>query len=303
MKIPRSLLGNPANGTRFTSVTGYSMSERGPLVPMTGGNANLTSLPLQVDASGATTYTVGDATAQFNGVVEVSLDDPNFGAPRPAAMSTNVISDNSWSLQLSGADLVAGAHTAYVRQRINGRAPSPVVSVAYTVSPTIEQSVSSMVSLVTANPRSSLGVSSYDISLKNIASVSILAPMRLEVATISSASGTVTVANSDNGKTGAGAVWDYSTKLGADNALTASETSAARNLRFNNPRNEAFTVTFNVIGNLARGSSGGSSGSSSPGSAGSGGSSSSTTTTVTTLVYQITYNPLLNSLTSQLIKP
>jgi hypothetical protein len=159
-----------------------------------------------------------------------------------------------------------------------------------------------MVNLVTANPRSSLGVSSYDISMKNISSVNILAPIRLEVATISSASGTVTVANSDNGRTGVGAVWDYSTKLGADNTLTASETSAARNLRFNNPRNEAFTVTFNIIGNLARGSSGGgSSGSSSSGSGGSG--SSSTTTTVTTLVYQITYNPLLNSLTSQLIKP
>lgn len=299
MKIPRSLLGNPANGTRFTSVTGYSMSERGPLAPMTAGTANPTSLPIQVDASGATTYTVGEAGAQFDGVVEISLDDPNFGSPRLAVTSGNAISDNGWSLQLSGADLVPGAHTAYARQRINGRSPSPVVSVAYNVSATIEQTVTSMVNLITANPRSSLGVSSYDVSMKNISSVSILAPMRVVVASITSASGTVTVANADNGQSGVGAVWDYSTKLGADNTLTANETSAVRNLRFNNPRNEAFTVTFNIIGNLPRPASGGSSSSGSSSGGGSGGTSgsdSNTTTSVTNLVFQITYNPLLNTL-------
>jgi len=96
-----------------------------------------------------------------------------------------------------------------------------------------------------------------------------------------------------------GAVWDYSTKLGADNTLTANETSAVRNLRFNNPRNEAFTVSFRVIGNLPRSASGGSSSSSSSGGGGGGGTSgsdSTTTTSVTNLVFQITYNPLLNTL-------
>ena len=200
MKIPRTLVGSPANGTVFISVTGYALSERGPLAPMAAGTANPSSLPLLVDASGASTYTVGDAGARFDGVVEVSLDDPNFGSPRLATTSGNAISDNTWSLQLSGADLVSGAHTAYVRQRINGRDPSPVVSVAYTVSATIERSVTSMVSLTTANPRSSLGVSSYDISLKNISSSSILAPVRLQVASIVPASGTVTVANADNAR-------------------------------------------------------------------------------------------------------
>jgi hypothetical protein len=305
IKIPRALIGSPANGTTLTSVTGYAFSERGPLAPIPGGNgnANVTSLPIQVDAAGALSYTLGDGAPQFNGVVEISIDDPAFTAPRLAALG-DVVNANTWSLQLSGSELIAGAHTAYVRQRINGRDPSPVVSVAYTVSATIEQSVTSMVSLTTANPRSSLGVSSYDVSVKNISSVSILAPMRLEVASITSASGTVTVANADNGKTGAGAVWDYSTKLGADNALTANETSAARNLRFNNPRNEAFTVNFNVIGNLDRAAAAASSSSSPPGSGTTpSSSSSSATSTVTSLVFQITYNPLLNSLTSQIIKP
>jgi len=281
----------------------HSVNE-GRLAPLPGGNgnANVTSLPIQVDAAGALSYTLGDGAPQFNGVVEISIDDPAFTAPRLAALAMSSTPIPVAATEWRRAD----SRRAYgLRSPANQRPRSiAVVSVAYTVSATIEQSVTSMVSLTTANPRSSLGVSSYDVSMKNISSVSILAPMRLEVASITSASGTVTVANADNGKTGAGAVWDYSTKLGADNALTANETSAARNLRFNNPRNEAFTVTFNVIGNLDP----------------RFGRwfieqqstwkrhhpfqfHSSATSTVTSLVFQITYNPLLNSLTSQVIKP
>src|SRR2546421_5834433 len=153
MKIPKSLLGNPANGTVFTSVTGYTMTERGPLAPSAGTTApNPTSLPIQVDAAGALSYTIGDGSPQFNGVVEVLIDDPNFTAPRSANLG-DVVNANTWSLPFSGSELVVGAPTAYVRQRINGLAASPAVSVAYTISSTIEQSVTSMVSLATANAR------------------------------------------------------------------------------------------------------------------------------------------------------
>jgi hypothetical protein len=266
-----------------------------PAPKTSGVTPDPTSLPVQLDAAGAFTYTVGASAAVTNGIVEVSLDDPAFNSPRVASFSSD-LGAAKWQLPLSAAELTPGTHTVYARQRINGRGPSPVVSVTYTVSATIEQVVTSMVTLITANPRSSLGVSSYDLSLKNTSSVNILAPVRLQVASITSASGTVTVANADSGGTGTGAVWDYSSKLGADNALTANETSAARNLRFNNPRNEAFTVTFTVIGNLDRASAGGSSGSSSSGGSGGSGSGDSQTTAVTNLVFQITYNPLLNTL-------
>jgi hypothetical protein len=168
-----------------------------------------------------------------------------------------------------------------------------------------------MVSLVTANPRTLAGVTSYDISMKNISTQTIFAPMRLELASITSASGTVTVANADNSMTGVGANWDYSSKLGADNALTVSETSAARTLRFNNPRNEVFTVTFNVIGNLPRGSTSSMTMSASSPSSGApppaGGSPPSDGTSmasaITSALFQLTYNPLLNTVTVQLIKP
>src|SRR5258708_40252233 len=101
MKIPKSLLGNPANGTVFTSVTGYTMTERGPLAPSAGsGAANPTSLPIQVDASGALSYTIGDAAPQFDCVVEVSIDDPNFTAPWQAALG-DAFTANTWPLQRS----------------------------------------------------------------------------------------------------------------------------------------------------------------------------------------------------------
>src|SRR5437870_10861190 len=47
--------------------------------------------------------------------------------------------------------------------------------------------------------------------------------------------------------------------VGTDNILSAGELSGARTLKFNNPNNETFTVTFNVIGNLANPGNGSSS--------------------------------------------
>jgi hypothetical protein len=95
-------------------------------------------------------------------------------------------------------------------------------------------------------------------------------------------------------QTGTGAAWDYSTKVGWI-TLTPNEVSAAH-AKFNNPNGEAFTVTFNVIGNVRevqvvrhrelR-----------PAAAVSGGSSGDTTTTnVTSTLYKMAYNPLLNAI-------
>src|SRR5687768_16218487 len=255
IRVPKNQVGSPPTGAQFHSLTGCALSGRGPLIPVgtnlpngpfpapktSGVTPSPTSLPVQLDAAGAVTYTVGAGVPTLDGIVEVSVEDPTFSSPRLALFSTD-LGEARWQLPLSVAEMTTGLHTVYARQRINGRATSAVVTVPFTVSATIEQSVTSMVSLTTSNARSTGGVSLYDVSVRNNASEAIFAPMRIEVASITSASGNVTVANADNGLTGAGAAWDYSTKLGADNALTASELSSARNLRFNNPNNEAFTV-------------------------------------------------------------
>jgi hypothetical protein len=171
-----------------------------------------------------------------------------------------------------------------------------------------EQNVNSLVALQASNPASASGISSFNLAIKDTSTQAIFTPLRAEVAQVSSASGRVTVANADNSLSGAGASWNYSSLVGNDNMLSSTEVSGARSLKFRNPNNEAFTVTFSVIGNLpytgpsccsptASSSSGGSGGSGGSGTANSSPSISS----ATNLVYQLTYNPLLNSITVQLI--
>jgi hypothetical protein len=135
LTIPKSLVGNPPNGALLKSVTGYAMSERGPLAatPCPAPPASCenifdpSSLPIQVDAAGAFTYVVG-AGMQLDGVVELSLDDPNFSFPTPAAVNTN----GTW--QSTFTSLSGGQHILYAHQVVRGGcATSPAVSVSFTV--------------------------------------------------------------------------------------------------------------------------------------------------------------------------
>jgi hypothetical protein len=103
-------------------------------------------------------------------------------------------------------------------------------------------------------------------------------------------------------------MWDFSASVGGDNLLSPNETSGARTLSFNNPSNESFTVTFSVSANMPYSgptccSPSGSSSSASGGSGGGAGTSGSTPSisSATTLVYQLTYNPLVKSVTVRLI--
>jgi hypothetical protein len=168
-----------------------------------------------------------------------------------------------------------------------------------------EQNVNSLVALQVTNPASASGNSSFNLAIKDTSTQTIFNPLRAEVAQISSASGRVTVANSDNSLSGAGANWSYSSLVGNDNVLSSAEVSGARSLKFRNPNNESFTVTFNVIGNLPYTGPSCCSPTGAPSSGGSGGSSPSSSSpsisSATNLVYQLTYNPVLNSITVQLI--
>lgn len=197
-------------------------------------------------------------------------------------------------------------HTFVKAQRDNGSPAATYLVVGnLDCSQFIEQNVNSMVSLQASNPGSASGTSSFNLSMKNTSTQSIFPPLRVEVASLVSPSGKVKVNNADNSGVGAGATWDYSNTVGIDNILSGAEVSSARTLKFTNTGNEAFTVTFNVIGNLARASGGGgSSGSSSSGGGSSGGTPavSNPTGTITSMVFSVTYNPVLNTLTWQLLK-
>ncbi|HEV2904803.1 MAG TPA: hypothetical protein VGW32_07135, partial [Pyrinomonadaceae bacterium] len=137
LTIPKSLVGNPPNGALLKSVTGYAMSERGPMAatpcppaPASCENVfNPNSLPLKVDASGAFTYVVGSGL-QLDGTFELSLDDPNF--TNPTTVPANV--DGSWSHTFTNPSV--GQHTVYVRQNSRGCATSPTASRTFIVQTT-----------------------------------------------------------------------------------------------------------------------------------------------------------------------
>lgn len=310
MRVPKSLVGNPPAGAEFHTVTGYAMSERGPLVPVGTNQApSVTSLPIQIDAAAAFTYAAGDGGPRMDGAVEFSLDDANFTAPRQAAFPDAVNSDR-WQVALSAQELTPGAHTLYVRQRVNGRERSPVATVTFNVSSTVERVVTTLTSLEARNTSASAGVVSYDLHVRNASSSqTIFAPLALRVAKLTSASGRVTAANADNSQTGAGATFDFSNLTGGDGALSPGELSGARRLRFNNPSNEAFTVEFEVVGHLPRTSGTGgasSSGASSGGEAGASSSSGPSSSTVGALasgVLSVSYNPLTGMVSVELLQP
>jgi hypothetical protein len=201
-------------------------------------------------------------------------------------------------------------HTFVKSQTDNGYPAATYTIVGNTAcSQFIEESVNSLVALQASNPSSAPGVSGYDLGIRDVSAQTIYTPLRTDVLQLSSASGKVTVANADNGQTGAGASWDYSNSVGPDSVLSPNELSGARTLRFNNPSNEPFTVTFNVVGNLARTGSGtsASGGTSTSGTQTQTGASPGLTSatpsagTVTQMVFQATYNPLLRTVTIKAI--
>jgi len=249
-----------------------------------------------------------NGTFAADGTITMFIPKTLVGNPQPgdllgAVNGRTFTGDTSQTNTLERSTLLID-HTFVKAQRDNG-APAATYMVAGNIdcSPLIEQNVNSLVSLQSSNPGSASGISSFDLTMKNTSTQTIFTPLRVEVAQLTSASGKVKVSNADNTQTGVGASWDYSSSVGLDNLLSAAEVSGARTLKFSNSSNEAFTVTFNVIGNLARSSSSGSSTTSSGSSGGTSATgSSSATTTVTSTVFSVTYNPLLNTLTWQVVK-
>src|SRR6266404_5491938 len=223
-----------------------------------------------------------NGTFAADGTITMFVAKTLVGNPQPgdllgAVNGRTFTGDTSQTNTLERSTLLID-HTFVKAQRDNG-APAATYTIAGNVdcSPLIEQNVNSLVTLQASNPASAAGLSSFNLTMKNTSTQAIFTPLRVEVAQLTSASGRVKVNNADNNQTGVGANWDYSSSVGTDNILSAGEVSGARTLKFTNPSNESFTVTFNVIGNLARPSGGGSS-SSSSGSSGTSGSATSSAT-------------------------
>lgn len=117
----------------------------------------------------------------------------------------------------------------------------------------LESDVTAMIQSAVSNVSFTAGSFEFDQTLKNISSnTTILPPLRFSIGAIQSNSGTVRCSNADNGGNGveSSALWDYSTSLGSDRALTANEISSARHLKFSDAAGELFTFTATIRGNF-----------------------------------------------------
>jgi hypothetical protein len=132
LRVPRDVIGNPEDGDRLYSVTAYTLSQRGPFSPDFAilTERDIPSLPIQVDAAGAFPYVIGEG-ARRAGVVEVSIDDPEFSEPVLATILNPTEQDRRWQVSLGAVN--PGAHTLYVRQRIENRPASAPRAVAFVV--------------------------------------------------------------------------------------------------------------------------------------------------------------------------
>jgi hypothetical protein len=101
--------------------------------------------------------------------------------------------------------------------------------------------------LVESGLRFKDGIASFKLKLKNVSDQALAAPLHALVAAIDSTSGGVTVANADNGEPGAGAAFDFGSRLGDDGTLAPGEMSGDRELAFHAPGRERFTVTLKVL--------------------------------------------------------
>jgi hypothetical protein len=264
---------------------------------------------------------VGNALPESNyqpdGTITIYLPKSAVGNPQPGdllgAVNGRTITADTPATNTLERSTVFVDHTF-----VKGQADNSYPVATYTVvgntacSQFIEETVNSLVSLQASNPSSAPGLSGFDLSLKDISTQTIYTPLHTDVVQLSSTSGKVTVANADNGQTGTGASWSYNNSVGTDSVLSPNELSGARTLRFNNPNNEAFTVTFNVVGSLARTNTSTASTSgtntTSSGTQQQNGTTSTVNGTIATavsttkMVFKVTYNPLLKSVQIEQVK-
>ncbi len=168
--------------------------------------------------------------------------------------------------------------------------------------------ISTQVKTAISNVSLTSGIFKMDMTLTNQSANTYFPIVNLNVVRISSASGTVTVANADNNGSGTSlttpAQFGYSNKLGADQVFSPAETTGSRTLQFNDAANEMFT--FDVAATAytrAAGAAAQTTSSSSAQAPASGGQTSTSPLALpgVTNVLRITVNPLTRSVTTQVL--
>lgn len=135
-------------------------------------------------------------------------------------------------------------------------APSETVEIL--VDKRSEVAITKWISTSISNVSFEDGIFQLDLQLTNDGWLTYYPRIELSIYRIQSTSKTVAVTNSDNGGSGTSfgvnrAAFDYSYRLGDDDAFSPGETSGARTLLFHNPAAELFTFTATIKGHRQQG--------------------------------------------------
>jgi hypothetical protein len=254
----------------------------------------------QVDFDGAFTLSWSGSGGERGYEVEHSADNANWE-------TVAGVGPGQTSLALTGQP--EGGNFYRVRALFDGRIgyyvsrPGNVSSVV--VSRRTKEEITALVQTAISNVSLSNGVFQFDQTLTNGSGNAYLPQVEFRVVAVRSASGTVSATGADNGGDGrspaTAALYDYSRSLGPDGVFSAGETTAARTLRFSDPRAELFT--FDAVVTAYRGAGGAGSAASAAGpSGGSGAQTSGGPLQGGTALMRFTANPLGRSVSVELLK-
>jgi len=303
---------SPRPGNYVYRVVGYA---NGP-VPftitgeLTSGPTAPAALPVQaeftnaqgraVDFDGSFTLAWAPTGGEIGYEVERSADGgqswQTIAAPGAGSQSLSLADQPDGDLRYR----VRGIHPGRVGYFVTAGGAEQAVTVSRRTLADITSAVETSLSNVTLAG----GVFQLDLRMTNTSAETYLPHLTLKVVRVNSGSGTVTVANADNGGAGtpaSPAAFDYSASVGPEQEFAAGETSSARTLRFNDPRNELFTFDAQVTAyRRTAGAAGATSSALGGGAAGSGAGASGGATSGPLLRFSV--NPLTGRVGVQLLR-
>ena len=216
---------------------------------------------------------------------------------------------NTYSATL--ADQPNGSLTYRVRALTPGQIGYFVTAPSNTASVLVDRrglvDITSQVRNTISNVSFTGGIFRLDLTMTNQSTSTYVPHVDLNVVRVTSASGTVSVANADNGGNGTTtpARFSYSNLLGSDQEFAPGEVTGARNLQFRDDAAEMFMFDVVVTAYQRGAASAGTAGSGDASTSASSGDGSQTSADGPlqsfTRVLRFTVNPLTGSVTSQLL--
>jgi hypothetical protein len=292
------VIGFTSVATEFTVTTTLTKGNTPPSLQAIAGDFT-DAQGQSVDFDGNLTLNWDATGAETGFEVERSMDGVNYELITTATGTSLTLSDQpEGQLHYRVRGLAPGQIGTYVT------APSNAATVL--VDHRNKVDITALVSTAMSNVSFTGGVFKMDLNIRNNSTTTYFPLVELKVISISSASGTVTVKNADNGGNGnsvsSAALFGYSNLLGADQEFTGAEITGSRSLEFNDSAAEMFSFDVNVTA-FERGAGGDAGGSAAPEGVGAGAGSDASGTGLLPLtkVMRITVNPLTKSVTAKLL--